>query len=272
MKRISASWARAMALVGFLGTAGSAWACSIAFWDHIVPAPQQTDVPLNARVSLLIIKQPAPSFAWVREGPGGALEEVPFKLSWRPGNGTHENAELVPESPLAASSRYLIELKQQGGGSITLTSFTTGTSPDGTPPTVPSVTVGEIVPYVPSEEASGMECFVGTGFARLTARSEGAATYLLHEGETLLAAGLREEASLAFSCPAADRKVRATLTAVDMAGNMSEPVPVTFEQRCVRDSLLGGCSASSGAGGLLLAALAWGTLTWQRRRATRKAA
>jgi len=274
MKRISASWARAIAVVGFLGTAGSAWACSIALWDHIVPAPQQTDVPLNARVSMLIFTQPAPSFAWVREGPDGALEEVPFKLSWRPGNGTHENAELVPEFPLAANSRYLIELKQQGGGSITLTSFTTGTSPDGTPPTVPSVTVGKIVPYVPPEEASGMECFVGTGFARLSASSEGAATYLLREGETLLAAGLPEEVSLAFSCPADDRKIRATLTAVDVAGNMSEPVPVTIEQRCVRDSLLGGCSASGSAGGLLLAALVWGTLTWRRflnsrgRRAT----
>jgi hypothetical protein len=214
---------------------------------------------------MLIVKSPNISFTWLRESPDGSVENVPFKLSWRPGDGTHENAELVPESPLAASSRYRIELKQQSVEPYTLTSFTTGTSQDGSPPVVPSVTVGKIVPYVPPEEASGAECFVGTGFARLTASSEGAATYVLHEGETLLAAGLPEEASLAFSCPAANREIRATLTAVDLAGNMSEPVTVTFEQRCSRESRLGGCSASGGAGGLLLAALAWGALAWQRR-------
>jgi uncharacterized protein (TIGR03382 family) len=268
MKRISASWARGIALVGFLGTAGSSWACSIAPWYHAVPAPEQTDVPLNAHVSMLVIRNQALSFTWVREGANGSVEDVPFTLSWRPGDGMHENAELIPDAPLAANSRYRIELKQQGGEPFTINSFTTGNSQDGTPPAVPSVTVGEIVPYVPPEEASGMECFVGTGFARLTASSEGAATYLLHEGETLLAAGLPAEANLAFSCPAADREIRATLTAVDLAGNMSEPVPVTFEQRCSRSSRLGGCSTSGGVGGLMLAALAWVALTWQRRRAT----
>jgi hypothetical protein len=266
MKRISASWAWGIALVAFLGVAGSSWACDIALWYHVIPEPQQTDVPLNARVSMLVARGAATSFAWLREGPNGSVENVPFTLSWRPGDGTHENAELVPESPLAENSRYRIELQQQGGEPYALTSFTTGTSQDATPPAAPTVTVGKIVPYVPRDDASGAECFVDTGFARLSASSEGAATYLLREGETLLAAGLPEEVSLAFSCPADDRKIRATLTAVDLAGNMSEPVPVTIEQRCVRDSPLGGCSASGSAGGLLLAALAWGTLTWQRRR------
>jgi hypothetical protein len=269
MKRISASWARAIALVGFLGAAGPSWACDIALWYHVVPEAEQTDVPLNAHVSMLVIRSPTLTFSWVREGPNGSVENVPFKLSWRPGDGTHENAELVPESPLAENSRYRIELKQQGGEPYALTSFTTGSSQDGTAPAAPSVTVGKIVPYVPPDEASGGECFVGTGFARFTASSEGATTYLLHEGETLLAAGLPSEASLAFSCPAADRKLQATLTAVDLAGNMSEPVPVTIEQRCVRSSHLGGCSTSGSAGGLLLAALAWVALTWQRRRMTR---
>ncbi|HYH99713.1 hypothetical protein [Hyalangium sp.] len=266
MKRISASWARGIALVGFLGAAGPSWACSIALWYHVVPASQQTDVPLNAHVSLLVIRNPASSFTWVHENSNGSVEDVPFTLSWRPGNGTHENVELVPDAPLAANSQYRIELKQQGGDPITLSSFTTGNSQDGTPPAVPSVTVGKIVPYVPPEEASGAECFVGTGFARLTASSEGAATYLLHEGETLLAAGLPADASLAFSCPAADREIRATLTAVDLAGNMSEPVPVTFEQRCSRSSRLGGCSTSGSAGGLMLAALAWLAMTRPSRK------
>lgn len=266
MKRISASWAWGIALVGFLGAAGSSWACDIALWYHVVPEAQQTGVPLNVHVSMLVFRSPTHSFTWVREGPNGSEENVPFKLSWRPGDGTHENAELVPESPLAANSRYRIELKQQGGQPFTLTTFTTGGSQDGTPPAAPAVTVGKIVPYVPEDEASGAECFVGTGFARLTASGEGATTYLLHEGETLLAAGLPSEASLAFSCPAADRKIQATLTAVDLAGNMSEPVPVTIEQRCVRNSILGGCSTSGSAGGLLLAALAWVALTWKRRR------
>jgi uncharacterized protein (TIGR03382 family) len=272
MKRISASWARGIALVGFLGAAGPAWACDIALRYHVVPASQQTDVPLNARVSMLAVRNLAQSFNWVREGANGAVENVPFKLSWRPGNGTHENAELVPESPLVANSRYRVELKQQGGEPYPLTSFTTGTSQDGTPPAAPAVTVGKIIPYVPPDEASGAECYVGTGFARLTFGSEGAATYLLHEGETLLAAGLPQETSLAFSCPAPAREIRATLTAVDLAGNMSEPVPVTIEQRCSRDSRLVGCSASGGAGGLLMAVLAWGALMWQRRRANRPAA
>jgi uncharacterized protein (TIGR03382 family) len=267
MKRISASWVRGIALVGFLGTAGSAWACSIALWYHVVPEPQQTDVPLNARVSVLVARNPTSSFTWVHEGPNGSVTDVPFTLSWRPGDGTHENVELIPDAPLAASSRYRVEWKPQGGDSFTLTSFTTGHSQDGTPPALPSVTVGEIVPYVPPDEASGAECYVGTGFARLTASSEGAATYLLHEGEKLLAAGLPSESSLAFSCPAVARKIRATLTAVDVAGNMSQPVPVTFEQRCSRTSGLGGCSTSGGAGGLMLAALVWVALTWQRRRA-----
>jgi hypothetical protein len=219
---------------------------------------------------MLVARSANNSFIWLREGPNGSVENVPFTLSWRPGDGTHENVELVPESPLVENSRYRIELKHQGGEPFALTSFTTGTSQDATPPAAPTVTVGKIVPYVPRDAASGAECFVDTGFARLSARSDGAVTYLLREGEMLLAAGLPEEVSLAFSCPAADRKIRATLTAVDLAGNMSEPVPVTIEQRCVRDSLLGGCSASGSAGGLLLAALVWGALMWQRRRATRQ--
>lgn len=258
-------------MVGFLGVAGSSWACDIALWYHVVPEPQQTDVPLNTHVSMLVARSANLSFIWVREGPNGSVENVPFTLSWRPGDGTHENAELIPEAPLAENSRYRIELKQQSGEPYIFTSFTTGTSQDATPPAAPTVTVGKIVPYVPRDAASGSECFVDTGFARLSASSAGAATYLLHEGETLLAAGLPKEVRLAFSCPAADRKIQATLTAVDLAGNMSEPVPVTFEQRCVRDSFLGGCSASGGTGVLLLAALVWGPLTWQRRRATRKA-
>ncbi len=266
MKRISAGWIWGMALVGFLGTASASWACDIALWYHVVPEAQQTNVPLNARVSMLVVKSANVSFTWVREGANGSVENVPFTLSWRPGDGKHENAELVPESPLVANSRYRIELKLQGGDPFPITSFTTGSSQDATAPVAPAVTVGKIVPYVPHDEASGAECFVGTGFARLTASSEGATTYLLHEGETLLAAGLPSEASLAFSCPADDRKIRATLTAVDLAGNMSEPVPVTLEQRCVRDSPLGGCSTSGGAGGLLLAALAWVALMWKRRR------
>lgn len=268
MKRISASWARGIALVAFLGVAGSSWACDIALWYHVIPEPQQTDVPLNARVSMLLVRSPALSFTWLREGPNGSVENVPFRLSWRPGDGTHENAELVPESPLAENSKYRIELKLQGNDPFSLTSFTTGTSQDATPPTAPTVTVGKVVPYVPRDEASGAECFVDTGFARLSVSSEGAATYLLREGETVLAAGLPEEVSLGFSCPADDRKVRATLTAVDVAGNMSEPVPFTFEERCSRTSLLNGCSASGSAGGLLLVALVWVALTWQRRRAT----
>jgi uncharacterized protein (TIGR03382 family) len=268
MKRISASWARAIALVGFLGAAGTAWACDIAIWYHVAPAPEQTEVPLNARMSLLVFKSQSLSFNWLRENPDGSVENVPFKLTWRPGTGNHDNVELVPEQPLAANSRYRIELKQQNvEPPYPLTTFTTGTSQDASPPAAPAVTVGEIVPYVPSDDASGAECYVDTGFARLTARGEGAATYLLHEGETLLAAGLPENASLAFSCPGTDRKIQATLTAVDLAGNMSEPVPFTFEQRCTRESLLGGCSASGGAGGLL-AVLAMGALVWQRRRAT----
>ncbi len=268
MKRISASWARGSALVGALCIASTSWACDIAFWYHIVPGMQQTDVPLNARVSTLIIKGPDFSFSWLREGSNGSVENVPFQLTWRPGNGTHENVELVPESPLAENSRYRIELKQPGVEPYTITSFTTGTSQDGTPPATPAVTVGKIIPYVPPEEASGAECFVGVGFSRLTFSSEGAATYLLREGETVLAAGLPEDASLAFSCPAADRKIQATLTAVDVAGNMSEPVPVTFEQRCSPESRLPGCSASGGAGGLVLSVLAWGWLAWRRRRAS----
>jgi uncharacterized protein (TIGR03382 family) len=267
MKRISASWARAIALVGFLGASGVAWACDIALWYHVVPALQQTGVPLNARVSLLTVRTQSLSFNWLRENPDGSVENVPFKLTWRPGNGKHDNAELVPESPLAASSRYRIELKQQSNEPYFLTTFTTGTSQDASPPEAPAVTAGKIVPYVPRDDASGAECYVDTGFARLTARSEGAATYLLHEGETLLAAGLPEDASLAFSCPGTDRKIQATLTAVDLAGNMSEPVPFTFEQRCTRESRLGGCSASGGAGGLL-AVLALAALAWQRRRAS----
>ncbi|KFE71325.1 hypothetical protein [Hyalangium minutum] len=257
MKRISASWAWGIALAGFLGAAGPSWACDIALWYHVVPKQQQTEVPLNAHVSLLTFKSATRSFAWLREGPNGSVENVPFTLSWKPGDGTHENAELIPESPLAANSRYRIELLQQGGGPITLTSFTTGSSEDGTAPAAPSVTVGKILPYVPQEEASGAECFVETGFARLTASSAGAVTYLLHEGDTLLAAGLPAEASLAFSCPAANRTIRGTLTAVDLAGNRSEPVPVTLEQRCVRESPWGGCSTSGSTGGLVLLALAW---------------
>jgi hypothetical protein len=268
MKRISAGWARGVALVAFLGVAGSSWACDIALWYHVIPEPQQTDVPRNARVSLLVVRRETDSFTWLRESPDGSVENVPFTFSWRPGNGTHANAELIPESPLAENSKYRIELKRQGGEPLTLTSFTTGTSQDTTPPAAPKATVGEVVPYVPRDEASGAECFLDTGFARLSVSSEGAATYLLREGETVLAAGLPEEVSLGFSCPADDRKVRATLTAVDVAGNMSEPVPVTFEERCSRTSLLGGCSTSGSAGGLLLAALAWGVLTWQRRTAT----
>jgi uncharacterized protein (TIGR03382 family) len=267
MKRISASWARAIALVGFLGATGAAWACDIAVWYHLVPAPEQTEVPLNARVSLLVIRNQFLSFNWLRENPDGSVENVPFKLTWKPGNGTHDNAELVPEQPLAASSRYRIELKQQSGEAYPLTTFTTGTSQDASPPAAPAVTAGEIVPYVPRDDASGAECYVDKGFNRLTFRGEGAATYLLHEGETLLAAGLPEQASLAFSCPGTDRKIQATLTAVDVAGNMSEPVPFTFEQRCKRESRLGGCNASGGAGGLL-AVLALGAWAWQRRRAS----
>jgi hypothetical protein len=254
--------------MALLGVAGSSWACDIALWYHVIPEPQQTGVPLNAHVSMLVARSATASFTWLREGPSGSVENVPFKLSWRPGDGTHENAELVPESPLTENSRYRVELKLQGNEPFILTTFTTGTSQDATPPAAPTVTVGKVVPYVPRDEASGAECFVDTGFARLSASSEGAATYLVHEGETLVAAGLPEEASLAFSCPADDRKVRATLTAVDVAGNMSEPVPFTFEERCSRSSLLGGCSASGSAGGLLLAALAWVALTWQRRNAT----
>jgi uncharacterized protein (TIGR03382 family) len=257
-----------IALVGALCVASTSWACSIAFWYHIVPGMQQTDVPLNARVSTLIFNRPGLSFSWLREGSNGSVENVPFKLTWRPGDGMHENAELVPESPLAANSRYRIELKQPGVEPSTITSFTTGTSQDGTPPVTPAVTVGKIIPYVPPEEASGAECFVGVGFSQLTFRSEGAATYLLREGETVLAAGLPEDASLAFSCPAADRKIQATLTAIDVAGNMSKPVPVSFEQRCSKESRLPGCSASGGAGGLLLTVLAWSWLAWRRRRAS----
>jgi MYXO-CTERM domain-containing protein len=262
MMRAFSKCAAAVGLTMFLASAGAAWACSIALWYHAVPEHDATGVPLNGRVSVLLNAGSQPTFHWVREG--ATEEQVPFTVEQAAGDGNFENLQLVPTSPLAASARYRVEVSLQGE-KMTVTTFTTGEAEDHTPPGAPSLEVGEIVSYVSEKDKTGGECWVGTGFVRLTATAEGAAHFVLRQGETTLAAGVPSKFSLAYACPAPDRQVEASLVAVDLAGNQSQPVPVQFTQRCVRESPFG-CSVAGGAGGGVLGLLSVLLVAGGRRR------
>jgi uncharacterized protein (TIGR03382 family) len=262
MKRVISGWAVAFGLAMFLGHAGSAWACSMALWYHVVPEHGAADVPLNARISVLISGGGQPAFRLFREANAAADEEVAFTISTAPGDNTYQNVVLVPDAPLAAHTRYRVELAHHGDQGI-VTSFTTGDAADTAAPAAPTVEVRDAVPYVPRGQATGGECYVGTGFVHLSAHSDEPSTFLLRQGATTIAAGLPSELRLAISCPAPDRKVDATIIAVDLAGNESEPVAVQYTERCVKESAFG-CSAAGGTGVGVLALLGLGLLLRRR--------
>lgn len=256
------------ALVGFLGSAGAAWACSQALWWNAVPEDQATGVPLNARISIFKISDPSFPLSLQRMKPDETFEDVAVTVVQRPGNGTLPNVELVPDAALEPNTRYRV-LIAAGSDPAPVSTFTTGTDRDDTAPAAPTFEKGELVPYTPREAASGGECFTNTGFMRFTAGSNEAATFMLKEGGDIIAAGLPSQASLAFSCPASDRTIEGELYAVDTAGNVSPPTSVTLQQRCVRSSPLTGCSATSAAPLVTLAAaLGFLRLFATRRRET----
>lgn len=270
MKRMSLKkWSGAVAVAAFLGSAGASWACSIALWSHVVPVDEATGVPLNARISVLKNSSPTWTISLERLLPDGTTEAVPATVVNRPGTGTHQSVELVPDAPLAPNARYRASIGGDGLDATPMTTFTTGEATDEAAPSTPTLTVTETIPYTPNRQARGAECFTDTGFLRFTVESEGAAAFMLKKGEEVIAAGLPKEGSLAFTCPGADRTIEADLYAVDVAGNTSDPQPVTLEQRCVPETPMVGCSSVPGPSAAGLLALVSGALWWTRRRTAR---
>ncbi len=237
----------------FLGSASAAWACSMALWHSVVPTDGATDVPLNAQVSVALHDH-GEGLGLYRVLADESLEEVSTTRTQRPGSNGYPQVLLVPEASLNPNARYVVTSEFTGD----VTRFTTGTTEDHTPPAPPTFELGEPVPYTPaSSPQSGGACWVDTGFLRYTARSEGAATFTLYEERSFVASGLPPEGSLSFECPAKSRTYEAELVAVDLAGNESEPVRVTLEEKCVKETPAYGCSAAASAPGVAALAL-WG--------------
>lgn len=246
-----------------LASASAAWACSIAPWYSVTPGYEAVDVPRNARVTLLGM-QTGQDAQWALERvlPDGTGEPVAVTVRTAPGSGTHGYVELRPAQPLQASTQYRVT---SAWGE--LSRFTTGPSEDTTPPARPTFQDDGIDPYLPSESPqAGAACWVERGFTRFTLKSEGAAHFRLErESGEIVAAGLPENGSLSYKCPAPAKRYEARLIAVDSAGNESAPVEVEIEEKCVRDTGLG-CSAAGGGAGLWALLGLAGLLRGARRR------
>ncbi len=247
-----------VATVAILFAGTDAQACrSKTVFAHS-PPKGATGVPLNAKISVLVQRglEPEVRLKWTKTTVSGGVHRrierpVAATATQRPGPGTHVNLELVPEQPLAPGTTYVIE-----GPWDFSTEFTTGEADDTTPPPRPTFTQQSIEPYVhEGSRSDGSACWVGLGFIHYAAQSEGATTFRIEREGGESGFGLPAGGRLAFSCPAKKRTVQAKLYAVDLAGNVSEPQPITLDEQCIPEDDGTGCTAaSSGLPGVLLAA------------------
>lgn len=187
---------------------------------------------LPTRVERLI---PTNTSIWARELFGAphdyqirdatAAQPIPFDLE-RTGLAGSILVELRPKSMLERNHRIEVSID-----SVTVANFTVNVGSDSVPPGTPNLTV------VPATSASAPTCGI-SGFEVQASLLNEPGLYLVEEDGEVVAADLLSP----IFVPASARSTRVRITAVDLAGNRSNP---TGEQVVLPD-LVDGNTVNAG--------------------------